>query len=349
MNGVNITEDTVTEQIMSTRSSMGYDDDDDWANYLASSGLTPESYREQVIDSLARQYLITQAISDHGITVTDEEYEEAWQEQVEAYGSEDSLLSMLEAMGYTKESYLQSMESTLAQQKLVDAVAPLEEPSDDEIISYMNENLSTYNDARRSSHILFKVASDADDATREEVRAKAQEVLDKINAGELTFEDAVKKYSEDASAENGGDVGWDKLTTFVTEYQDALSALSEGEMSGLVESQYGYHIILCTGYFHVDGEVTSIDQIPEDLRSQISDTIASTNQTEAYNAWLDEYIASADIQINPMPEDVPYNVSESSTSGTETGDGAASASDGSATSDGAATSASGSDSEAAAS
>ena len=53
-------------------------------------------------------------------------------------------------------------------------------------------------------------------------------MLDKLNAGEVEFADAAKEYSEDSSADGGGDVGWDKLTTFVTEYQDALSALSKG-------------------------------------------------------------------------------------------------------------------------
>ena len=82
VNGVKITEDTVTEQIMSTRSSLGYDSDEDWANYLASSGMTPESYRESVIDSIADQLLVSQAERDNNITVSDEEVDEAWQEAV---------------------------------------------------------------------------------------------------------------------------------------------------------------------------------------------------------------------------------------------------------------------------
>ena len=54
VNGVNIKEDTVTNQIMSLRTG-SYDKDADWAAYLASQGLTPESYRENVIDGIARQ------------------------------------------------------------------------------------------------------------------------------------------------------------------------------------------------------------------------------------------------------------------------------------------------------
>ncbi len=323
VNGVNITEDTITKQIMSTRSALGYDSDEDWAQYLVDNDMTPESYRESVIDSYARQYLLSQAISDYDITVSDEEVDEAWNEAAANYDSEDAFISQLSVMGYTEDTYKDSLRSSLQQEKLREKVAGVDDPTDDEIIAYANEHLDEYNDARRSSHILFKVDSDADDATKEEVRTKAQGVLDKINAGEISFEDAAKEYSEDSSASNGGDVGWDKLTTFVSDYQDALSALDVDQVSGIVESTYGFHIIKCTGHFYVDGSVTSIDQIPEDLRNQFSDTLKTEEEGTAYTEWLDGYVDDADIQINEMPADVPYNVSlEGVTPTSETEEGA---------------------------
>lgn len=323
VNGVNITEDTITKQIMSTRSALGYDSDEDWAQYLVDNGITPEEYRENVIDSYARQYLLSQAISDYNVTVSDEEVNEAWNEASASYDSEDAFIDQLSVMGYTEDTYKESLRSSLQQEKLREEVAGVDDPTDDEIIAYANEHLDEYNDARRSSHILFKVASDADDATKEEVRAEAQSVLDKINAGEISFEDAAKEYSEDSSADNGGDVGWDKLTTFVSDYQDALSALDVDQVSGIVESSYGFHIIKCTGHFYVDGSVTSIDQIPEDLRNQFSDTIKTEEEGTAYNDWLNNYVDEADIQINEMPTDVPYNVSlEGVTPTSETEEGA---------------------------
>lgn len=323
VNGVNITEDTITKQIMSTRSALGYDSDEDWAQYLVDNGITPEEYRESVIDSYARQYLLSQAISDYNVTVSDEEVNEAWNEAAASYDSEDAFIDQLSVMGYTEDTYKESLRSSLQQEKLREEVAGVDDPTDDEIIAYANEHLDEYNDARRSSHILFKVDSDADDATKEEVRAEAQSVLDKINAGEISFEDAAKEYSEDSSADNGGDVGWDKLTTFVSDYQDALSALDVDQVSGIVESSYGFHIITCTGHFYVDGSVTSIDQIPEDLRNQFSDTIKTEEEGTAYNDWLNSYVDEADIQINEMPADVPYNVSlEGVTPTSETEEGA---------------------------
>lgn len=307
VNGVNIKEDTVTEQIMSLRQS-SYESDEDWATYLSQQGLTPESYRENVIDSIARQYLLTQAEKEYDITVSQDDLDEAWDEAVENYGGdEDTFVDMITQFGFTKETYQENTKSSLAQEKLREKVASVEDPTDDQIVSYINENLDTYNDARRSSHILFKIADDATDEESAEVEAKAQEVLDKLNAGEIEFADAAKEYSEDSSADDGGDVGWDKLTTFVTEYQDALSALSTGQMSGLVKTTYGYHIILCTDQFNVVS-VSSADEIPEAIRDAISSKIKTEEESAKYSTWLNDYIDKADIKINEMPEDAPYNV-----------------------------------------
>lgn len=322
VNGVNIKEDTITEQIMSTRTSLGKTDDKDWAQYLADQGQTPESYRESVIRSYASQYLLTAAEKEYNVSVTNDDVQKAWDDAVSSYGGDEKTFEdMLSQMGYDKSSYQESLKSQLAQQKLKEAVAPEKEPTDDEVLSYINENLSTYNDARRSSHILIKVASDASEEDDAKAKATAQEALDKINSGELSFEDAAKKYSEDSSKDDGGDVGWDKLTTFVTEYQDALNALSKDQVSGLVKSTYGYHIIKCTDYFHVDGSVTSVDQIPSDLKKNIVATIKNKQVSADYSTWLSDYTDKADIKINKMPGNVPYNVDMSTVSTGDAGSG----------------------------
>lgn len=308
--GVNITEDTITKQIMAVRNAYGYGSNGSWAQYLVDNDLTPESYREQVINNYADQYLQQAAINEHDITVTDEEVEEAWQNACSSYGGEDKFLEQLKSYGYTEDSYKSSLKNSLAQDKLKEAVAPAEDPTDQQIIDYLNENLDTYNDARRSSNLLISVDSDATDEEKAEAKAKAQEALDKINSGELSFEDAVEQYSDDTgSKDDGGDVGWDKLTSFVTEYQDALSQLSVDQVSEIVETTYGYHIIKCTDYFHVDGDITSIDQVPEEIRDYISNIVKTQAQSEAYTTWWNDYKEKADLQINPMPEDVPYDVS----------------------------------------
>lgn len=314
VDGTNITEDTITKQIMSTRNSRGYEDDAAWASYLKGQGKTPESLREETIRSVAGNFLLSKAIEEYGITVSDEDVNKSFENAAANYGGAESMMSLLSQLGYTEASYKATIKSSLEQQKLKEEVAPEKEPADDEILAYFNDNVSTYNDARRSSNLLVKVDSDASDEDKEKARATAQEALDKINSGELSFEDAVEKYSEDTgSKDDGGDVGWDKLTSFVTEYQDALTALSKGQISGIVETTYGYHIIKCTDYFHVDEKADSIDKLPSEIKDAIASSLKSSQVEEDYNAWLESYIDKSDFKINEMPADVPYNVDMNAT------------------------------------
>lgn len=309
VDGTNITEDTITKQIMSTRTSGGYEDDAAWASYLKGQGKTPESLREETIRDVAGNFLLSKAIEEYGITVSDEDVNKSFENAAESYGGTEAMMNLLSQLGYTEASYKATIKSSLEQQKLKEEVAPEKEPTDDEILAYFNDNVSTYNDARRSSNLLVKVDSDASDEDKEKARATAQEALDKINSGELSFEDAVEKYSEDTgSKDDGGDVGWDKLTSFVTEYQDALSALSKDQISGIVETTYGYHIIKCTDYFHVDEKADSIDQLPSEIKDAIASSLKSSQVEKDYNAWLESYIDKSDFKINAMPADVPYNV-----------------------------------------
>lgn len=309
VDGTNITEDTITKQIMSTRTSGGYEDDAAWASYLKGQGKTPESLREETIRSVAGNFLLSKAIEEYGITVSDEDVNKSFENAAESYGGTEAMMNLLSQLGYTEASYKATIKSSLEQQKLKEEVAPEKEPTDDEILTYFNDNVSTYNDARRSSNLLVKVDSDASDEDKEKARATAQEALDKINSGELSFEDAVEKYSEDTgSKDDGGDVGWDKMTSFVTEYQDALSALSKDQISGIVETTYGYHIIKCTDYFHVDEKADSIDQLPSEIKDAIASSLKNSQVEKDYNAWLESYIDKSDFKINAMPADVPYNV-----------------------------------------
>ncbi len=297
INGTNLTEDTVTKQIMSMRTSYGYTNDKDWAQYLVDNDLTPKKYRKQLIDSYTQQILLQQAQKENGVTVSDEEVEKAWKDACKSAGGAKAFKKTLKTYGYTEDTYKDSLKESLAQQKLKDAVAPTSKPKDSEIVDYINENLSSYNDARRSSNILIKVDSDASDENKAAAKAKAQECLDKINSGELSFEDAVEQYSEDTgSKEKKGDVGWDKLTTFVDSYQTALEGLNKGDVSEVIESTYGYHIIKCTDEFTPPEQITSIDQLPQEFADTYRESVKQQDQQEAYQAWFDEFKEGADIE-----------------------------------------------------
>lgn len=96
--------------------------------------------------------------------------------------------------------------------------------------------------------------------------------------------------------------------TLAKEYKDGLEPLEKGQLSGLVTTQFGIHIIKCTDVYKAPEEVTSLDQIPEEWISVIASSLKSTKQQEAYKKWLDETTEAADIKINDMPQGLPYDV-----------------------------------------
>lgn len=300
VNGSEIEEDTITKYIQDFRTSSDLTSDQDWANWMNENSLDPSTVRSQVIDYYTEVELKKQACDEKGISVDQSEVDEHIESMKSNYSSDEEWQSALSSTGISEDQYRQAIEEGFRDEALMENVAgDSAEADDSEVLEMLNTYYTMFDGAKRSSHILF---SSDDEAT-------AQEVLDQINAGTLDFADAAKQYSTDtASAENGGDVGWDATNTFVDAYTTALGELSKGEVSGLVTSDYGFHIIKCTDEFSCDGTADSLDDYPSEFVDYISNIVKSQNQSSAYNDWFTSYKDQADIQINDMPEDVPYNL-----------------------------------------
>lgn len=300
VNGSEIEEDTITKYIQDFRTSSDLTSDQDWANWMNENSLDPSTVRSQVIDYYTEVELKKQACDEKGITVDESQVDEQLETMKSNYSSDEEWQNALSSAGISEDQYRESIEEGLRDEALMDNVAGDSATADDsQVLEMLNTYYTMFDGAKRSSHILF--ASD-DEAT-------AQQVLDQINAGTLDFAEAAKQYSTDtASAENGGDVGWDATNTFVEAYTTALDGLSKDQVSGLVTSDYGIHIIKCTDVFSCDGTATSLDAYPSEFVDYISNIVKSQNQSTAYNDWFTSYKEQADIQINDMPENVPYNL-----------------------------------------
>lgn len=114
---------------------------------------------------------------------------------------------------------------------------------------WYEENLKSFagTEERRASHILIQVAQDAKADARAAARKKAEEVLAKVKAEPAKFAELAKTASDDpGSAENGGDLGFFGRGAMVKPFEDAVFALKQREISSLVESEFGYHIIMLT-------------------------------------------------------------------------------------------------------
>lgn len=302
VNGTEIPEDQVTRRINSQRINAGADaeTDDGWAKYLNEQGYTPKSLRDKVLEALIDQELVKQFAADEDSAATDEEIQGQVDKMRGNYSSDEAWATALEDSGFDdEEAYREALRYAIAYKKLGEKLKDAIEVDDAKLLEEAQTKLNGKGTMRRSSHILFK----------KEDEATAQDVLAQIQAGTLDFAEAAKEYSTDTgSAEKGGDVGWDGMTTFVEEYQSALSGLEVNQTTELVESQYGYHIIRCTDKVDLPDEITEVSQVPESLLADIRTSVQTTEGSTALTDWIKEKKESSDIQINEMPENVPYNV-----------------------------------------
>ena len=336
VNGVEISEDTITNYIERARVSYGLTDKDAWAQYLASVGTTPADLRASVLDSYINEELVKKYAAELVGAIDTETIDSYYNNMRSKYDSDEAWEEALGRVGYTSQSYRDFIEVQLLTQKVEAYFNENAQVTDEDLLEAANQYKVYFSGSKRSSHILF----DASD------RETAESVLARVKSGELDFAAAAQEYSKDGSAANGGDVGWDALTSFVTEYQTAVDGLAVGEISDIVESKYGLHIIKVTEEFIAPETITSMDQVPEAFRERLSTMAASNKASNDYKAWTESLHDKADITINEIPADVPYNVSLEGLVSASSADAAASGSAESASAEAASSGASGSASSA---
>ncbi len=301
VNGTEIEEDKITRAINNMRLNYNYAEDEDWKEYLKGQNETPQSLRDQTLGTFINQELVLQFADQRGVTTDDEEIQSYVDKMRENYTTDEKWNEARTEAGFeTDDDYREALRYSILQKKLQEGFEQETQLSDEALLEKAQESAASYSGAKRSSHILFK----------SEDKETAEEVKNRILSGELAFEDAVAEYSTDeGSKANGGDVGWDRLNSFVTEYTEALTNLNEGEVTkDLIESKYGYHIIMVTDVFEAPETVESLDQIPSEILEEIRTTSSETDSQDAMDAWLKDMKLSSDVVINKMPEDVPYNV-----------------------------------------
>jgi peptidyl-prolyl cis-trans isomerase SurA len=143
----------------------------------------------------------------------------------------------------------------------------------------------------RVRHIVLRpsAAMSIDAAERRIVDFRQQ-----IASGAKTFEDLARQYSEDGSAQAGGDLGWASPGSFVPEFEQAMDKLPIAGLSGPVRSRFGVHLIQV-----LDRRETTID--PKQLREQATNALKEQKFDPAYAEWVADLRAKAFIEYRDAP------------------------------------------------
>lgn len=164
-----------------------------------------------------------------------------------------------------------------------------------DIKSYYDQNVQRLSgkEERRASHILIAVAKNAPDADRQKAKAKALELAALVKKSPDTFADVARKNSQDpGSAPAGGDLDFFSRDAMVKPFADAAFAMKEGDVSDVVESEFGYHIIKLTN-IKVPKQRTYEEMKPE-LEADIKKQQAQKKFTELAEVFTNSVYEQAD-------------------------------------------------------
>lgn len=154
--------------------------------------------------------------------------------------------------------------------------------SDEDLQNYYKENASRYGvpEERRASHILIKAERSAPAEERAKAKAKAEEILAQVRKNPASFAELAKKNSQDeGSAANGGDLDFFARGAMVKEFDAAAYAMKSGEISNLVETEFGYHIIQLTGTR--GGEKKPFEAVRAEVEAEVRKQLAQRRYAEA--------------------------------------------------------------------
>lgn len=248
--------------IAGLRGADGKLDMDRYRQLAASQGMTPEMLEakvrqdlsaQQVLGGLQQSVLASQSQTDAALNA----FLQRREIQSQKWSPADFAAKVqvndadLEKFYQAQAERFRSIESADIEYLVLDTVAlqkSINLPEQD-LKTYYEQNMQRLagKEERRASHILITAAKDAPAADRTKARAKADELLAAVRKSPKSFADVARKNSQDpGSAAKGGDLDFFAKGAMVKAFEDAAFALKKGEISDVVESEFGFHIIELT-------------------------------------------------------------------------------------------------------
>ncbi len=251
--------------------------------------------RQLALNRLIDKKLIDQKIKELNITVPDDELRQTIDDLKKQNNlTQESLVAALKAEGLTFDPSKAQLRDQLERIKLMgQEVRSKIQISDREIREYYDENQKKYSSDEhfRARHIFFQLPKNPEPKDLKKVMTKALMVLQEARSG-ADFVELAKKYSSDPqAAKDGGDLGTFKKGDMLPEIEDNVINMNPGEISDLVITPAGFHIIKLE-------ERTSGKARPfEDVKKEIEDLLYKKKSEERFNQWLAELRKAAAIEL----------------------------------------------------
>ncbi len=248
----------------------------------------------EVLEKLIEEKLIDQEAKKLGIKVSSKEIEAALDKvRRQNNATQEQLEKALMAEGMTLESYKKQIEKSLRRRKLISSSVKVEtKAGEKELREFYQKNIDRYriNETFRPAHILFAIPKEA---TREEIRGirkKCESVLSKIRGGD-DFGEMALLYSQDASSKSRGDLGFFKKGELLPAFEREALRLKVGEVSGVVRTEFGFHIIKLL-------DRKGVDPLPfEEVKAKVEMDYYDVETEKAFRQYLSTLREKSIIEI----------------------------------------------------
>ena len=275
VNGKAITEDQVAMEIKRLGAAMGGQPDP-----------------RQAVEMMINRMLLEQAIANENVKVPKEEVVARMDEMKKSFPSEQAFNERLAAMGVPLQQFEREIELGLGFEALFARHGgnPAS-PTEAEMKSFYDSNPDMFKQPERvtASHILVAVGEGDTDAQKAEKRAKAVKIRSELVAG-ADFAQEAAQYSDCPSKQQGGSLGTFSRERMVPEFSNAAFALKVGELSDIVQSKYGYHIIKVSA--HEQPRDISFEESKSDLAAYLVDQ----GKQNAVNSYIQSLRGGAKIE-----------------------------------------------------
>lgn len=265
-----------------------------------------EDFRAELLGTLVNNMLLLQAaLQDTLLQVNDAQIEEALQAQMASiesrYVNRSAMEQALQAEGLTVQNFRELLRTQIAQGQLVDLY--VRSRIGDDAVQVTEDEIRAAFEARRATleprpaTVVFMqivLAVEPSDSARVQARVLLEDLRERARGGE-DFAELARTYSQDPSAQNGGDLGWFRRGTMVPEFEEAAFSLLEGEISDVVETDFGYHLILVELVRFSERRARQILIRPqggqaERIRTRTAaEELAQRAKTEDFSALIDEH------------------------------------------------------------
>ena len=248
----------------------------------------------QVLDQMVALKLLSQESQARKVAVADTEVDGKVNEIKGQFPNEQAFTQALQQRQMTPDKLKADIRQQLQAMKLVQSeVESKVQVGDPEIQAFYQKNPDKFQqpEAVHVYHILIRLPENADAAAKQKAKAEAESVLAQAKKG-TDFAALAKKHSQDTqSAVNGGDLGFLAKGQAVPPFEAAAFALKPGQLSGVVETQFGYHVM--KGGEHRDARTIPLDEV----KAQVGQFLKQQLLEEKTNAFIEQLKSKAKVEI----------------------------------------------------